>query len=372
MDRRIIIAAVVIFIFAILGFLAYNNLEIYQRKRYTAPSREVSENIYRAMELWLKETGHNVRSETSFNSDRLKDITEKVLIVQSTAYDWRTTDGIKQWIENGGCFVLCLDLSNNFINDNLSGFLSDFGITAEYNQPLISFLNRTQEDEETEFLNDITDNENADSVNDASYVAENPVFQTRVSLIIENEEDFYLIKNNFDAIRLAEIKIGDGALTVLGMPVFMYNYSLTRESNANLSWQLTGGRTDADNRGILFVRVQSRNANNSVFAAVIERGNLIPVLVSVIILLIIGFWMVVPVFGLTLKEKTSVSRPITDRFTAEIQFLKKHHSLDYYLNIYKSGQKSEDENKKEKLYDYKETVNDIKTAQEKIYGIRKS
>jgi len=370
MNKRLIIIAAVIFFFIILGFFAYNYLEIYKRNRYIDPSREALVNLYHAMELWLKETGHNIRYEVSFNSSRLAEITEKVIIVQSTAFNWRTTDGIKQWIERGGNFVLCLDLSNNSINENLSGFLGSFGITAEYNQPVITPLNRAVEYEDDTDIKEIIENEKDDSVNDEPDKTEYPVFQTRTSLKIENEEDFYLIKDINGITRLAEIIIGDGSLTVLGMPVFMYNYSLIRESNADLAWQLTGGRPEAYNTGILFVRQMDGTSYTPLFAAIFEKGNLIPVIISAAALLIIGFWMVIPVFGLLTKEKINVSRSINDRFNAEIQFLKKHHSLDYYLNIYQREQIRNEENTKEKLYDYKDIVNEIKTAQEKIYGKR--
>jgi len=369
MDRRFIIPAVVIFCFTIIGFLAYNYLEIYKTNRYIAPSREVSSNIYLAMEMWLKETGHTIRNEVSYNSDRLAETDEKVVLIQSTAYNWRNTNGIEQWIENGGNLILWFDLSNNVINENLSNFLNGFGITAEYNQPVIIPLNRYQEDDE--YFHDTTQNENETLLNEDYDYDAFPIFHSRISFKIQNEEKFFLIKDTNEIIRLAEIKIGGGTLTVLGMPLFMNNYSIRREANARLAWQLTGGRTDADNMGIVFVRERNRTPDYSVFASVFKRGNLMPVIISLLILIIAGFWMVIPAFGLLTKEKLNYSRPIKDRLTAEIQFLKKHHSLDYYLNIYNHDLKIEDENQKDIIYDYKQTVNNIKTAQEKIYGKRK-
>ena len=391
MDRRVIIIVVVIFFFALLGFLAYNYLEIYQGKKYIAPSPEVSSNLYYAMEMWLRETGHNVRRENNFNMIQLAELTEKVIMVQSTAHRWRNTDEITQWIENGGYFIICLDMANNVLIDSLSGFLSGLGITAEYNQQSANRANRVTEEGAQEITNteteearrifyeepDYSDNDEErhldfNSANEDINRAGYPVFYPRVSLKVDNENNFYLMKDSRDIIRLAEINMGKGALTVIGLPVFMYNYNLRREANAGLAWRLTGERTGQDNMGILFVRPQNRTADNQIFGAIFERGNLVPVFISAFLLIIAGFWMVIPSFGILLQEKKSALRPIKDRFTAEIQFLKKHHALFYYLDIYKREQKTDEDAKQKNKYNYRKIINAIKKAQENIYGTRKS
>jgi len=343
MDRRFIIIAVVIFFFALLGFLAYNNLEIYEGKRFIAPSYEVSSNLYYAMELWLKETGHNVRNENFFSTSRLADTAEKVIIAHSSSIRLRNAAELVQWIENGGCFILCLDIADNVLSDNIIDFLSEFGITAEYAQ-------RVQT---------LSENPDRESM---------PVFQTRVSLKTDNEENFYLMKDSRNNIKLAEIKIGSGVLTVTGLPVFMYNYNLTRDVNAELAWKLTGERTGSENMGILFARQQSRAGDTSVLGAIFKRGSLVPVFISAFILITAGFWMVIPVFGLVPREKKSALRPIEDRFTAEARFLQKHHALDYYLGIYRRERKTREDSESAQTYNYKEMIKAIKTEQEKIYG----
>ena len=68
------------------------------------------------------------------------------------------------------------------------------------------------------------------------------------------------------------------------------------------------------------------------------------------LLIILGFWMVIPMFGLVSEEKQRSSRPIKDRFNAEIRFLKKYKALDYYLDIYKREQKTKKDNEKKQEY----------------------
>jgi hypothetical protein len=236
---------------------------------------------------------------------------------------------IIQWISRGGFFIICLERHQEE-NIHLDEFLYSLGITVRYNQS--SFTGT-----ETEDKNTFAD------------------FQTRVSFLIEYDDHISYILDPVGIIRLVEVSIGSGALTVTGMPVFMYNYNLRREANAVLTWRLTGERISDDSNGILFIRNRNIQVQNSIFGAIMERGNLVPVIFSALVLIFVGFWMVIPVFGLVPIEKIKTSRPIKDRFIAEINFLKKYRALDYYLDVYEREQGKKTE--KEKTYKYQELIN---------------
>jgi len=353
MDKRFFTCIGIIFAFAVLAFLAYSNLEVYPRNKYTAQSREVSANYFHAMEQWLKETGRTVSVEYYIFPRRLIDAQEKVIMVSSNAFYWYdNTEEITKWIEQGGFFILCLDTNYNSPDENLVEFLSDFGISFEYAAPVINTepLPENEEPPQDTFIN----------------------FQSRLIFHINNEENFNVIKNNEGFIKLAELTIGKGSFTVTGMPVFMYNNSLKREANAKLAWSLTGARISKETKkqntnaaaDILFVREQiNRTPSNSLLGAIFERGNFFPVIISAVILILSGFWMVIPGFGLVFTEKKRTSRPVKDRFTAEISFLKKHHALDYYLDIYSRERKTGAVNKSETVISNKEVINAIRTAQ---------
>jgi hypothetical protein len=124
-----------------------------------------------------------------------------------------------------------------------------------------------------------------------------------------------------------------------------------------LSWQLTGER--AGNKGVFFVR-EKQTASSSMFGKIMERGNLIPLGISIFLIIILGFWMVIPVFGLVFEEKQTNSRPIRERFAAEISFVKKYKSLDYYLEIYEREKLSEKKFMKEKNYSYRDIINKLR------------
>ena len=333
MDKKILIIAVIILFLTGLGLLAYNNLEVYQRRNYISPSREVINNNYYAMEMWLKETGHNVQTGYYFHPELLNYPARKIAIVSSITYDWQDTKPIINWIEQGGFFVIILEIFDD-MNDYLSDFLSGFGVKVDNIQRPLSSGNN-------ELINEDL----------------HPDFHRRISFLTDDEDKFFLIKDLNGNIRLLEIPLGNGALTVTGLPIFMYNRYLEKRANAVLSWRLTGARTDQNNRDILFVRFQNRNTSNSLVNSIIERGNLVPVIISAFLLIVAGFWMVIPGFGLVFDEKQNKSRPLKDRFTAEIRFLKKNHSLDYYLDVYEREQKTSEKPILKKPYKYEELLN---------------
>jgi hypothetical protein len=80
------------------------------------------------------------------------------------------------------------------------------------------------------------------------------------------------------------------------------------------------------------------------FGRIMDRGNVFPVIFSALLLIILGFWMVSPVFGLELNEKQKNSRPIGERFTAEVRFLRKYGALDHYVTVYERELKLEKNN----------------------------
>jgi hypothetical protein len=92
-----------------------------------------------------------------------------------------------------------------------------------------------------------------------------------------------------------------------------------------------------------------------------KRGNFLPVIVSALLLIVIGFWMVIPVFGLVIYEKKKSARPIRERFLAEAGFLKKYKSLYYYLDTYRREQRLAAE-EPEEPYNYREIINKLRSV----------
>jgi hypothetical protein len=322
MGKRIFISAAIILILALLALLAYNNLEIYENKVYSPPSREIRANNYYAMEKWLKETGHPVRIEKQFTPAKISAIPEKTAVIFATACEWEDAESyFIPWIKQGNSLVICMDYNfGHEIDKNLMEFLSSYGIEA----------------------GDDSENPEADFFHH---------FYIKINNDINNDIPKFKIDEPDSDVMLAMVLFKEGTLAVTGYPLFMQNRYLDKKVNAYWSWKLTGESAE-ENGGVLFVR--EREIEKSMFGKIMERGNLVPLGVSIFLVIILGFWMVIPVFGPVIEGKQKNSRPIRERFAAEISFLKKYKSLDYYIET--NGR----ELQLEKNYSYREIINKLR------------
>jgi len=338
MNKKILIFACLIFFLALVGFILYSNLEIYGKKSIVFPSREILTNEYYAMEQWLKESGHPVRFDNNFKAEKFAGVRERVVVLHSTEGSWDNAgEFIIPWIEDGGYLIISLKYTDVLlINENILKMLSDLGITVENGIILgegVSEINLPNEPEPEKPIPDMGFN---------------------LTFLCDDKNEIFSIKDKYGYVRFAEVSIGKGALTVTGFPYFMYNFNLKEEVNAKLAWRLTGARAAGGNKGVLFVR--ERQISESKLGKIMKRGNLLPVGISIFLLIVLGFWMVIPVFGLVSVEKQKTSRPIRERFIAEIHFLKKYHALDHYLNIYER-EKNPGVNPEKKGYNYRNLIN---------------
>jgi hypothetical protein len=329
MDKRIFICAAIVLFLALMALVAYNNLEIFEKKKYSQPSREILVNKFYTMEKWLKETGHPVRIEKRCSPEIISKIPETAAVVFAVASRWENADKfLIPWIERGNSLVICMDYYSIEEKDiNLYEFLSGFGISTE----IVSELNWGE---------DIPD------------------FSDYMYFTIENDSEIFTIKDVDGHIALVEVYPGKGTLTLITYPVFMQNMYISKEKNARLAWELTGKRAEGENKGVFFVR--ERQTVNSMFGKIMERGNLVPLGISIFLIIVLGFWMVIPVFGLVFEEKQKSSRPIRERLAAEISFFKKYKSLDYYLEIYEREKLSGEKTKEKKNYNYWDIISKLR------------
>jgi len=298
MDKRIFICIAIILVFCILAVLFYHYFEIVQEKKEVPPTREYYANNYLALERWLKETGRPVQSKNWFPEDFTRQ-EETIIVLGSNFYlhEENVEDSLTEWIEGGCNLIVCLE---DTLNKVFLEYIANMGITVGTTPGY-----HTYTDENT------------------------PDFHWRYKFDIEDEKDYYTIKDIHNNIRLVRIEMGMGSLTILGHPRFMQNYYIKEEKNARLTWDLIGNRSNET--GVLFVRhFREGRTQNLLLGTLMQRGNMLPILVSVTLLIFFGFWMVIPVFGKILEEKQKNSRPIKDRFAAEISFLKKYKGLYYY------------------------------------------
>jgi hypothetical protein len=320
MDKRLGFFIILSAVLATFGILIYTTLEIYPRKRPVFPSMEAISNDYLAMDRWLSQTGHPVRIEKKSSPLRIVSAAGNVAIVQASACDWKASKPVLlPWIEQGGFLLVTLDSS--FYDDELADFLSFFGIAYA----------------EDEYTGDDTA-EDGGAVYTEPPAEETPLpdLDFDIEIFVEERDNgvggLAVLKDTDGTIRLARAALGDGGIAVTGTPYFMFTDYLDREINACLAWDLSAARTTADNAGVLFIR--EKHLKKGLFGNIADRGNAVPPGVSVPLLVLIGFWMVIPVFGLVFYDRHSAARPVRERLTAEIRFLKKYDALDYYLKVY--------------------------------------
>jgi hypothetical protein len=341
MDKRLIICIVVILGFAFLAILAYQYLEIYPIKTQTLPSVEALSNDYYAIERWLNDTGHPVRTNKYYRPVDIVAAHENAAVVFSSSCIWEDTDKhLLPWIEKGNSLVICINYINGDENiEKLLEFVKGLGID----------VSNTSISGDWDLL---------------------PYFDMTVQFLIDEDfnpadaEDYavFTINDNQGFTRLVQVSLGKGKLTLTGNPLFMQNDNLKETLNANLAWELTGARTADENPGVFFVRSNYRRASSSMFGKIMENGNLVPVGISALLLIVFGFWSVIPVFGLVFHEKQKKSRPIKERFSAEIKFLKKYKALDYYIETYKRELQFNDVSWKNEKYNYGEIINKIRSV----------
>jgi hypothetical protein len=255
-----------------------------------------------------------VRTVPSGNPDTLEAGPERHACVQAARFDWDGAETtLLPWIEGGGRLVVFMDLPGR---NALAPFLAALGIRAE----------------PYEYLPDEDGGE---------YAA--PDLDLRIVFYpdVDGEEGkrfrpMEILEDTGGNVRIVTVYRGKGSATFTGRPWFMRNEFIGTPPNARLAWRLTGGGLE-ESGGLLFIR--ERNGGRHFFGRLVERGNPLPLALSVLALIVTGFWMVIPSFGPSLRDEEPSLRPIRDRFLAEVRFLKRYGSLDNYLRLYMDGLK---------------------------------
>jgi hypothetical protein len=317
-------------VLALVALAGYLLFEIYPVTNYRRPSPESLSNEYLALDRWLQKTGHPLKTATAGGPDLPSRLPEKVLLIQSSLFDWsgEASGALRSWMAGGGNLVIFSDVPwYEDEEEELSIFLEEFGITMEKFSPL--------DEEEEEDTEDEADAEVEETVPDdleAESGAAEPVLDPELCFYVEETTvPAVTLRDYQDKIRLVTVPHGQGSVTVSGVPYFMWSAHIGEEQNARLAWRFTGA-LDRENQGIYFIR--GRTPASGFWGKLAERGNVTPLAVSILILLAAGFWMVLPVFGRPVRDEERPGKPIGERFRAESRFLRRYGALDLYLEAY--------------------------------------
>jgi hypothetical protein len=325
MRKCLAVFGVIAGILAILGLIAYAFFEVYPKPKHVSPSTEALFNEYLALERWLNQTGHPVRVEFTAGTS-LAEAEEGVIFIEAPVLDGKIPPELKTLAAAGASLILSLDERRD---EETDAFLRGLGLEG------ISGPAAWGESEDGESAA----GENGGPPEDS---AAGPDLDHLVRFLLLPElagrEDVLTLADGKGMIRLVTVPLGPGSITVMGVPCFMKSVKLGNEANARLAWELTGGR-DRENRGVLFIR-EGRDSSAGLeedgdfFAKLSRRGHIFSLAISTLALVVVGFWMVIPRFGVTGREDRSAAKPIRERFLVEARFLEKHHALGAYLDVY--------------------------------------
>ena len=291
---------------ALLAFLAWHFLEIHPRQRWNPPSREASLNEYLAFDRWLQEMGHPVRVVNSGNLSTVSAAEERQIFIQASLFSWtpEAAATLVSWVEEGGTLFLVLDYQAEWEFRNeapLLSLLEKFGIEPRKGSTLPWHYN----DPET------------------------PVFGHDFSFEILHDEDTLALEDWTGLTRLVQMERGTGTFIVSGRPRFLHSQFLGDAPNAHLAWTLFSAD---DERGWLFIRGTARA--QGLLGSLFRHGNFGVLVVSALVLLVVGFWSVIPMFGLVRHDDERPGKPLRERFIAEGRFLKAYGALGVYRDAY--------------------------------------
>jgi hypothetical protein len=334
---------VIIFVFVLAaGVLCYSLFEIVPSTRRVEPSQEAKSNSFLALDRWLSGTGHPIRVLTGGNLDTLLRSPEKTVYVEDSCFFWTgdIPDGeesgemISEWIREGGNLVVSLNKSRT--DWRLAQYLESLGIES------YDFMEELNSGDEGEDPREGTEEtaEQEDAANDASSgVAERerPSLDWNISLKVDKTPETDRVRvittDRKKIIKLVTLYRGKGTITITGTAYFLYSHSLDKQVNAELaSALLAEPDTQSGGKGILFIRGIAEERR--LFGGLFERGDPRPLIAAALLLIILGFWMVIPSFGRYQPISERPGKPLRERFLAEGQFLKKYGALDKYREAY--------------------------------------
>jgi hypothetical protein len=306
---------------AVLGlaaFIVWSVFEIVPDVNQVLPSRDARANEYLALDRWLKTMGISVKIENAGNLSTIINSKEKQIFIQASLFDWNSEAAkyLTHWVEEGGHLFLALDnnwweYAEQIYDDNVLLLLENFGIALAEQVPVYD--------------------------QGWPYDPNIPSFSSEISFEFLSDDnlcdDAWALKDEAGNIRLVRGQRGKGSFCVSGPPLFLYSQYLGDEPNSRLAWALFAGiNSDGKNESVLFIRGKAKV--RGIFGSLWQQGNLAVLLVSVLVLAAIGFWAVIPGFGLVRGDDEISGKPLRERFLAEGRFLKRYGALELYRDTY--------------------------------------
>ena len=293
----------------LLTFVAWSVLEVYPITKRSPPSRAARINEYLALDRWLESMDIPVRTESSGNLFMILNAEENHIFIQSSLFSWsaEAVEYLIAWVEKGGRLFLAFDLdhSREWDEEEPLQLLEKFGIELRTEDISMGY----------------------------HYDSQSPDYDHRVFFELSGTGDALVLKDWSNTVRLVQVKRGKGSLAITGRPLFLLSENLDKAPNARLAWALFASEeTGSQKTGCLFIRGTTKI--RGLLGELFRQGNLPVLAVSVLVLLAVCFWSVIPVFGLVRADEERPGKPLRERFLAEGRFLKRYGALAVYRDRY--------------------------------------
>ncbi|MDR3147625.1 MAG: hypothetical protein LBU00_04525 [Treponema sp.] len=337
---------------AVLAVYLISTLEVYEQTVRKPASAELRSNSFYILGAWLSESGHPVRFSPRWTGLGDLSYREGGLFLVSSLVDWeKDGQALLSWVQEGGVLIVSVD-TTWYMRDSeasaanlatLEAFLDPLGLRLSVlkivDDPAADEAATVEATDDGIGETDETEGEGEAEEDEADLpIVPNYDWMAQLEVTGEPRPEDLVLQDSQGNIRLVRRALGRGQLTVTGHCYFMYNYMLNyvqnddSNLNARLSWELTGAALGAEKPGMLFVR--GRRAAGGLLAALRARGNLLPPLLSVLALVLIGFWTVIPGFGVRRDEEPAARGTVGGRFAAEARFLRRYGAYRVYLETY--------------------------------------
>ncbi|MCL1814349.1 MAG: hypothetical protein FWG27_00790 [Treponema sp.] len=343
-DRQhLIVFFVILGLILLVGIFCYTKLEIVPSTRWENPSREVRANRYYALDKWLGKLGCPVRILSRGNIDTLLKGPEQTVFIENSCFKWMGDSDedslpgkLISWLQEGNRLIVSINEYESKYNFRLTEFMNSLGVKIA-----------DDDDDETGNVVEYKNGTAAETIEKEPEVS--PFFDYFSAFkIIEKKTpvDRILVMKRLGEIKLVKLTMNKGWIVFTGEANFLQNYYLQQNENAKLAGDLFfAGLPEAEIKakpnaetaedigaGVLFIR--SLSGDRHFFGNLAERGNPAALTASIFLLIVIGFWMVIPPFGRYRPAPEKPGKPLRERFLAEGRFLKKYHVLGKYLEVY--------------------------------------
>ncbi len=295
-----IVYFIVFIIVCIAGYLLYINLEYHTVEKDRGFQGEALTNKYLAAEFYLLRMGQNTKKIKMFTDKQANLNFNDTLLIPSArlAFDSRRSKDVIDWVKKGGHLIITGRVAAENKASQRDHILDDLGLSIE--RKVLSEYS-TQGDNPVS-VSTIGEEFLWVDFDDYLVISKTAAFNSEIIWSIDDD----------DRTHGMQIKLGNGYLTLLSdMRLFKSDY-IVKYDHAAFLFLLSGTQLAKGESGVLYYSLFENQL--SLFQWLWENSRLL--VMSFIMFLIVGLWMLVPRFGPLINETPPIRRQFLEHLKA--------------------------------------------------------